>query len=402
MGLFTAVAGALALLTALILARPLLGGRGDTDARGVSDARLYRDQLAEIGRDLERGTISAAEAEAAKAEVSRRLLAATHRAETAAPLSPAPRSGAALAAGLALVGAPLLALAIYLGQGSPGLPDMPFADRRPAVAQRPTQEQAEAMVPPRDAAPVDAGEQDYAGLITRLEAILAQRPDDIEGHRLLAYGYMRLGRYAQAWRAYDKLIRLLGPEAEPRLFITQLDAMVQAAGGYLSPEAETLLARVRHQSPADPGGRYYSGLLMAQQGDVAGAIAAWEVLRAELPSGAPMTEFLDGMLARARTALAGDGGPGPGPSTAEIEAAADLSPEERQAMIAGMVARLETRLTSEGGAVEEWLKLINAYVQLGRPEDARRIYDLGAADLGTGAEADFLREQALTLGVIPE
>jgi len=67
-----------------------------------------------------------------------------------------------------------------------------------------------------------------------------------------------------------------------------------------------------------------------------------------------------------------------------------------------MVARLEDRLTTEGGTVEEWLRLINAYVQLGKPDEARRIYALGAKSLGDTSEAGALREQALVMGVISE
>jgi cytochrome c-type biogenesis protein CcmH len=69
-------------------------------------------------------------------------------------------------------------------------------------------------------------------------------------------------------------------------------------------------------------------------------------------------------------------------------------------MIAGMMARLESRLTSEGGTLEEWLRLINAYVQIGKPAEARRIYDLAAAALKDTPEAGALREQALVMGVI--
>jgi cytochrome c-type biogenesis protein CcmH len=79
-----------------------------------------------------------------------------------------------------------------------------------------------------------------------------------------------------------------------------------------------------------------------------------------------------------------------------------MSPEERQAMIEGMVARLEDRLTSDGGTPEEWLRLINAYVQLGRRDDATRVARLGIASFGDGSEAGFLREQALLMGVIEQ
>ena len=50
--------------------------RGQRVDRGASDAVVYRDQLDEIERDRASGTIGAAEAEAARIEASRRLLAA--------------------------------------------------------------------------------------------------------------------------------------------------------------------------------------------------------------------------------------------------------------------------------------------------------------------------------------
>jgi cytochrome c-type biogenesis protein CcmH len=108
------------------------------------------------------------------------------------------------------------------------------------------------------------------------------------------------------------------------------------------------------------------------------------------------------MRAVARAALPGAAQSAPGPGAAEIEAAGAMTPEERQAMIASMVARLEDRLTTDGGTVEEWLRLINAYVQLGKPDEARRAYALGAAALDGSAEAGALREQALIMGVISE
>jgi cytochrome c-type biogenesis protein CcmH len=402
MGLFHAVAGVLALLIALFLVRPLIAGRAGALARGARDAQLYRDQLNEIARDLERGSIGAAEAEGARAEVSRRLLGASLRAETDAPLRPAPRRTSALVAGIALIGAPALALALYVAHGAPDLRDLPFVTRAVAppatFAQRPTQAEAEAVSPPASPPPLAAEERDYAELIAQLEAIVAQRPDDIEGRRLLANGYMRLGRHAEAWRVYDTLIGLLGNAAEPELYAAQVDAMAMATGGYISPEAEQVLAEAIAGDPSMPVTRYYSGLLLAQQGRLDEAVAVWEKLRAEVPAGAPWAEFLDMMLVEARAVQPS----APGPDAAEVEAAAAMSPDERQAMIEGMVGRLEQRLTAEGGAVEEWLRLIKAYVQLGKPEEARRIYALGVAAFGNSSEAGFLREQALVLGVIAE
>ncbi len=246
--------------------------------------------------------------------------------------------------------------------------------------------------------PLTDEQQEYAGLMARLETLLEQRPDDAQGLQLLATGYMRLERYADSWRAYERLIAVVGDEAGAGLYASMAEALVQAAGGYVSPEAERAIGEALARDETLAVARYYAGLMMVQSGRIGEAITVWERLKAETPADAPWLEFLDGMLAEAKALRDGS----PGPSAADIEAAGALSPDQRQAMIEGMVARLEERLTSEGGEAEEWLRLMNAYARLGRRDDAARIARLGIAAFGTSTEAGFLREQALVMGLIAE
>lgn len=406
--LFYVAAGALAILTALALARPLVrgaGGAGGAASRESRDAELYRDQLTEVERDLARGTISAAEAEGARAEVSRRLLAAAGRAETSGGLGAAPHRFSRLAAGFAVLGAPVLALAVYLGVGAPGQPDRPLAGRsveeiRVSGQARPSQAEAESLTPSGTPESPPAELEEYAALITRLEKVMEERPGDAQGLELLANGYMRLGRYAEAWRAYRDLIEAAPDQATAGRYAAMADAMVLATGGYVSPEAEKALGEALAREPGLPMARYYHALAMAQAGRVDEAIAVWEKLKRETPPDAPWMDLLDRTLAEARALR--QGGPASGPSAADIAAAEAMSVEERQAMIEGMVGRLEARLTSEGGTPEEWLRLMRAYVQLDRPGEAARVAALGIAAFGDGSEAEFLREQALLMGIEPE
>ncbi|MDU0957241.1 MAG: c-type cytochrome biogenesis protein CcmI, partial [Bradyrhizobium sp.] len=53
-----------------------LGARAASDGREVA---VYKDQLAEIERDVETGLIGKVEAEAARVEIGRRLLAAAEQ-----------------------------------------------------------------------------------------------------------------------------------------------------------------------------------------------------------------------------------------------------------------------------------------------------------------------------------
>jgi cytochrome c-type biogenesis protein CcmH len=239
----------------------------------------------------------------------------------------------------------------------------------------------------------------YADLVARLEQTVSQRPDDAEGHRLLANSLMQLGRFAEAWRAYDRVIELSGGAAGAQVHAAKAEGMILAAGGYVSPEAADEIAAALERDPTLPIARYYAGLALRQADRIDDAIAMWEGLRRDSPPDAPYLEWIDMMLA---DATAERDAPSPGPGQAEIEVAGQLTPEERAEMVEGMVARLEERLTAEGGTAEEWVRLIRSFVQLERPEEAARAYRLAAEALASDPSAAFVKEQAMLMGVAVE
>src|SRR5688572_15272924 len=94
-----------AVLTAgilFLLLRPLLRDGGKEGTRADFDAAVYRDQLKEIDSDRDRGLIGADEAEAARTEIARRLLAADVEGHTTGG-SGARMSPRSVAAGLAVL-----------------------------------------------------------------------------------------------------------------------------------------------------------------------------------------------------------------------------------------------------------------------------------------------------------
>ncbi len=90
----------------------------------------------------------------------------------------------------------------------------------------------------------------------------------------------------------------------------------------------------------------------------------------------------------------------PGPTAGDMAAAAEMTPEERQAMIEGMVGQLQERLATEGGSAEEWARLITSLAALGRPDEARAAYAEAQRQFeGMTVELQGLREAAVTAGV---
>ncbi len=412
---FWIIAAFLTALCAAVLAFGLMRRRGG-DAAGARDMQVYRDQLREVDRDLERGVITPAEAERVRLEVSRRLLAAKHKAEdlpSAAGAGPSP-----VLAGLVAVLIFAGAFVLYRQLGAPGYPDMPIADRL-AVAERlhqnrMSQAEAEARAPKREQPP--GVTQRHLELMDKLRAAMVKRPDDLEGQQLLADNEARLGNFAAARKAQQRVIEIKGDQANAADFVNLADLMALAADGYISPEAEAALQRALAVDPRNGGARYYMGLMYAQIGRPDLAFEMWRTLLDEsLPQAPWVPPIRDQIELVARDAgityrlppepapNAGGDAPVaglPGPSAADVAAAQEMSAQDRNAMIRSMVDRLSTRLASDGGTAKEWARLIGALGVLGETDRAAKAWaDAQQVFAGTPADLDVVRAAAENAGV---
>ncbi len=397
--LFWILTIALALAVALCLARAHARAPGSDAPAAAYDLRVFRDQLAELDRDLARGVIGHEDAERARTEISRRILEADRQAGAGEVqrAGPAPHA-------LALFGALVLAGSFFLYQhlGAPGYGDLPLA-RRLAMAEarhaaRLPQEAAEAAAAGQ-IAPPPAPDAQMAGLMDRLRAAVGARPDDRQGLELLARNEAALGNYRAAWEAQRRLIALKGEEATGEDHAALAELMVLAAGGVVSPEAERVLLRALELDPRNPSARYFLGLMLAQAGRPDRTFTIWRGLLEEGPQDAPWMAPIRGAIGELAW-LAGEEGyqpPSPamrGPDAAAMQAAAEMDPEARAEMIRGMVEGLNARLAAEGGTAEEWARLIGALGVLGETGRADAIWteaqDIFAAspdDLETVAAA---------------
>lgn len=373
-----------AAIAALLL--PYFRARPPATPRAAYDLEIYRDQLAEVERDQARGLIEPEEAKAARLEIARRALAADAAAKSEAPPpssekpSPEkPRRRASLTAIAAAGAAPLLAFALYLAMGSPGLPSHPFM-----------------------AAHIETGEQN-AELVAKLEAKLKEHPEDPQGWMLLARSYEALGRANDAVTAWREAVKRSPNPAE---FASAFgEALVQAADGVVTPEAEGRFKEALGGDPLDARARYYLGLAKAQAGESRAALQAWTDLLAVSPADAPWLPVVKKEIARVAAdakldpasiaaspeaqklaqeakasppaAAAGAGAPpGMPPGAAAIQ---NMPPEQRMAMIRSMVDQLAARLESNPNDVEGWLRLGRARHVLGEEDKSIDAYAKAAA-----------------------
>jgi cytochrome c-type biogenesis protein CcmH len=398
--LFWAIAVALTGVVLTLLIQALRGPASGPDEH--PDLKVYRDQLAEVDRDLARGTLGPDEAARLRVEVSRRLLDADKASQA---LKPGPTLGKGY------VPAGLIALALggslflYAHLGAPGYPDLPLKTRL-ALAEdtyntRPSQDEAEAMSPQPPAA---APSPEFADLMEKLRKTVQERPTDPQGFELLARNEAALGNYRAALDAHAALMPLLGDTATGDQQLIAAQIMIAATGGYVSPEAEAVIVSVLQKDPGHVMARYLSGLMFYQVGRPDRAFALWEPLTRDAPNDAPFRQALIADLQKA----ASDAGikytapDEKGPDANALSAAADMTEEERSAMIEGMVQGLQDRLMSEGGSADEWIKLINALGVLGDAPRGRTATAAGEAALAADpAGLAALRAAAKAAGFAP-
>ena len=250
-------------------------------ARGGSDIVVYHDQLAEIGRDRAVGLIGEAEAEAAKVEVSRRLLAAADAAVEDNPAgmgSPLWRRRATALVALVLL--PLGAAALYLALGSPQLPGEPLAAHLREAHQN----------------------RSIDSLVAQVEARLEQNPNEVRGYEVLAPVYLQLGRFGDAVTARRKVLALAGETAARQADLGE--ALVAAANGIVTSEAKTAFERAQQLDPHDLKSKFFVGLAAEQDGKREQAAAIWRSMLAEAPPDAPWRATVQQALARVGAAVA--------------------------------------------------------------------------------------------------
>jgi cytochrome c-type biogenesis protein CcmH len=345
-----------ATVTALLV--PLVKPRLAARDRLASDTAVYRDQLAEVERERGR-TLGPSEADAARTEIERRLLAAADRDATADKDAVTAAKDLSLGArhssdassdrtawhrfltpALCLA-VPLFALGLYLDIGTPGLPSAPFVARSAPPAGTPTVDEKKAL----------------AQAIATLRARLAQQPDDAEA--LSALG----------------------------------EALTQQADGVVTPDAQAALRRALEKSPDDPRAMFYLGLAESQGGDSKAALERWQALEQKSPANAPWRPALRAEIERVARAAGlpvpppSPGTPAPadaarGPTQDQVQAMQNLPPEERMKAIRGMVAGLEQRLAASQPATPEqraedragWLRLANARRVLGEADKSAEAF----------------------------
>jgi cytochrome c-type biogenesis protein CcmH len=278
--ILSAILTLMAVAAVAALAWPLVRKTHNARPRREFERGVLADQMAEIDRDLERGVIGAAEAEAARNELGRRALARLE--DTTATAAPAPPRKRPLALAL-MIALPLVAGLIYVTIGRPDLPGLPFAAREGAAPTR--------------AAPSRETMMQVVGVI---EGRVREAPSDPEGWRLLLRLNGHLGRTDDAAaKIYNEaLAATAAPRHRAAIALAFGEAVMTTSDGNITKEAREAFTTALAADPAHPAARYYQGRMQIDSGDPRGALRTWSALRRDAPADAPWAKRLDEDIAR--------------------------------------------------------------------------------------------------------
>jgi cytochrome c-type biogenesis protein CcmH len=346
---FWVTAGVLSAAAAILIL--FRAARAAAHAEPVDTTSIfYRRQLAEIGDLADRGLIGAEERKSAEAEAGRRMLTA---ADAPSQLwSTEPRRLPIL---LIAVGAPVLALGLYLMLGSPGMGDQPFSGRLAKwLASSPS-----SLQPPEMAAV--------------LSKLTKERPNDPEGFRFLALAEGASDNPAGAVRALKRGVKIAPQRSD--LWEMLGEAEVFQAGGDLTDDAKQAFVETIRLDPKNIAARFHLARARIRAGDKAGGLADWRALLADMAPSDPRRADLQSAIAQA------EGTPSP-------SAAAQGLTGDQMTAVRGMVANLAQRLASKPDDPGGWVQLVKAYAVLGDTE--KRDAALKTASARYAAKPDVL------------
>ena len=349
-----------------------------TQVSNGASADIYRSQLGELEREESAGLISNDDARMARTELQRRLISAaettTFAKESSMTLTDRTTFiaiAASVAVGSAivysLVGAPGIAASPQGPIASQSMQGGLFANTTNSAPSTPT-----------NVAPVDE-------MIGSLEVRLNSAPNDVEGWRMLGWSKFRTDDFVGAAAAYARAAKLAPKDAET--LSAYGESLSRAAGGMVTPEATQALQAAIKADPADARARFLLGLKEDQEGKPQEALDLWITMLKSAEPNAPWFDEVRGRavelsrsagidiatrLPPARTADAVPTDRPAGPSAVQVSEAQAMAPEARQAMVDGMVARLDARLKAKPDDLDGWKRLIRARRVLGQTDLAQR------------------------------
>jgi cytochrome c-type biogenesis protein CcmH len=244
---------------------------------------IARERLAELETQLEQGDINQDQYEQSRDEIESAMLDdADVTAETVSELPTSYKRNIFIM--LSVI--PFAAFGLYQYWGEP---DAIASNPKPAAStNNPHTEQAQ-----------HAGSIDQ--MLAKLEARLAENPNDPKGWYMLGRSYMVQKHYDKATEAFRTLRAQVGDQ--PEVLLGLADAMTMARQGNMHGEPFSLVKRALELAPDNVTALWLAGLGYQGEGDLPTAINLWQKLLPLLSKDPESAAKVEGLIANAQQQL---------------------------------------------------------------------------------------------------
>jgi cytochrome c-type biogenesis protein CcmH len=290
---------ALLIAIALCYVLPPLFQRAESadDEREQANVSIYRDQLAEIERDMRDGVLDKEQYEQGRLELQRRLL------EDVVPAREEPANAkshaqgertTAVAFGVAI---PILAVILYYQIGTPKA----LTPGQPGLSSG--REEVEGGGASR--APGQPSQQEIEARVAKLAARLKENPDDAQGWAMLARSYQNFKRYKEASDAYARAAELTGSDAQ--LWAEHAETLALASGSKFQGQPLASINKALQIDPKNEKALWLAGNAAFQSKNYKQAISYWEQLGKLMPAGSEGAQAVSEAIAEARAQISEGG-----------------------------------------------------------------------------------------------
>ena len=352
----------LLILSALVLLANSLFKKRDTNSNDRNpDIVFLKDQLDQLDKEVELGITEKSEAEFSKVKISRKILHFANELSNKNQEHNAPIKITILI---------WCSIAIFVSLGTYKTYDFIGGDvlltRTPIVKKfMPkdsrkdylSQEVAEQLIATtRESKQLANGENNtLIRLVEELKKVLKQRPNDLPGHILLVKNSARLKDFITARIAQEKVLILLGEQANSFSYSKYAELCIKAASGYLSLDAAMAIEKSLSIDPNNPQAKFYSSLQFLQENKNSDTFIIWTELLDKEPIDSKWVTMVVAGIATISSSF-----------NLEKEAVKKPTLELSSSLLPllKLLDSLELRLNRKSGSVKDWIVLIEGYQKI--------------------------------------
>jgi cytochrome c-type biogenesis protein CcmH len=270
MMVFWVIAAFLVLAALFFLLPPLWSKnqRKDLLARDELNVTIFKDQLAELERDLHAGLLTQEQYQTARHDLERNYARDAERTEEQSPTQSDYVVGRATAVVIFIV-LPVLAVSLYvlLGAGVRGLnPEQVAAEQEQLMQAQ------------------GASKETLQEAVRRLQERIQSEPDNIENWVMLARSHYFLEEYAEASEAFAHASDLLKDE-DPDILADYADAIAMASERNMLGKPYDLVRKALSINPQHEKSLWLAGVAAFQAQDLQSTLGYWEQLLKAFPPG---------------------------------------------------------------------------------------------------------------------